>query len=234
MKALIALFATVSLFPTVAVAQQAAAVEAPADVSITTCSVSGDASSPSVSFSLSGPSAIGGISGGVIAGIMTTPSIDGGPPMVTAMAIKTKGAGANDRVAKPNVKHPELMRAHAPGNDGSKDAIKTRGCSGPERLAAPTGKPVSTPGGQVIGNRGVITPQATCSISADGSTIGVSGLPLPSVSKVSVQDLHFVSSSDAMVAAAGPGGGPRVLSRCIGADGAPSEVTMLLLPAVQK
>ena len=133
-----------------------------------------------------------------------------------------------------NNKHPELMRAHTPASDATKDAIKTKGCGGSERVAATAGMPIRNPGGQVVGNSRGLAPRASCSISADGSSVSVSGLPLPSSSKVSIQDLHFVSSSDAIVAAAGPGGGPRVIARCSSADGSPSQMTMLLLPAVQK
>ena len=234
MKALFALFVTVSLLPAVAFAQQTTAVEAPADLSITTCSVTSDASSRSASFSLLGPSAIGGIAGGVVARITTTPSSDGGPPTVTARAINTKGSGAVARSAMVNNKHPELMRAHTPIGDPTEHAIQTKGCGGSERIAATTGTPIRNPGGQVVGNSRGFTPRATCSISADGSSVSVSGLPLPSSSKVSIQDLHFVSSSNAIVTGAGPGAGPHVLARCSGAGGAPSDVAMLLLPSVQK
>ena len=214
MKALFGLFASVSLLPTGASAQPTMAVAPPADVSIMTCSISSDASSRGVSFTLLGSSPIAGISGGVVARITTSPSRDGGPPIVTAHAIKTKGARANDKTAVANNKHPDLMRAHAPGGDGGKAATKTMGCDGSQRIAATTGAPA-------------------CSVSADGLSVSVSGLPLPSSSKVSIQDLRFVSSSDARVVAAGAGGGPHV-GRCSGVDGAPSDVTMLLLPAVQK
>jgi hypothetical protein len=250
MKALFALFATVSLLPAVAFAQQTTAVEAPADLAITTCSVTSDASSRSASFSWGssnsgqspkGAELVGGAIGGgggiasaAIVRITTTPSSNGSPPTVTAMAINTKGMVSGDRTAMLNNKHPELMRAHAPASDPTEHSIKTKGCGGSERIAATTGTPIRNPGGQVVGNSRGFTPRATCSISADGSSVSVSGLPLPSPSKVSIQDLHFVSSSDAIVTGGGPGGGPRVLSRCSGADGALSEVTMLLLPAVQK
>ena len=233
MKALFALFATVSLLPAVAFAQQTTAVEAPADLSIKTCSVTNDASSHS-SCNLLGPSAIGGIAGGVVARVTTIPTGDCGPQKATAMAIKTKGAGANDRSATVNNKHPELMRAHTPIGDPTEHAIQTKGCGSSERIAATTGTPIRNPGGRVVGNSRGFTPRATCSISADGSSVSVSGLPLPSSSKVSIQDLHFVSSSNAIVTGAGPGAGPHVLARCSGAGGAPSDVAMLLLPSVQK
>lgn len=214
MKALFGLFASVSLLPTGALAEPTMAVAPPADVAVVSCSISSDASSRGVSLTVLGSSAIAGISGGVVARITTSPSRDGGPPDVTAHAIKTKGAGANDRKAVPNVKHPELMRALAPSGDGGKAATTTKGCDGSQRTAATAGA-------------------TACSVSADGLSVSVSGLLLPSSSKVSIQDLHFVSSSDATVVAAGAGGGPHV-RQCSGVDGAPSDVTMLLLPAVQK
>ncbi|WP_394999681.1 hypothetical protein [Sphingomonas sp.] len=233
MKALFALFATVSLLPAVAFAQQTTAVEAPAGLSIKTCSVTSDASSHS-SCNLLGPSAIGGIAGGVVARVTTIPTGDCGPQKETARAINTKGSGAVARSTTVNNKHPELMRAHTPIGDPTEHAIQTKGCGGSDRIATTTGTPIRNPGGRVDGYSRGFTPRATCSISADGSSVSVSGLPLPSSSKVSIQDLHFVSSSNAIVTGAGPGGGPRVIARCSGAGGAPSDVTMLLLPSVQK
>ena len=239
MKALFALCATVSFLPGVALAQQMIAIETPAEVSITTCSISSDNSSTSASFDLSGAGTIGGIAGGVIAGrttarITTTPSSNGGSPTVTAHAIRTKGAGSNDRAALPNNKHPELMRTYMTVCAQAEHSIKNKGAGSQDRIAATAGMQTQNPNGQVSDNSPMSAPRATCSISANGTSISVSHLQLPSSSKVSTQDLQFVSSKDAMATATGLGGLPSVLARCNGADGAPSEVTMLLLPAVQK
>ena len=236
MKALFALCATVSFLPGVALAQQMIAIETPAEVSITTCSISSDNSSTSASFDLSGTGAIGGIAGGVIAGrttvrITTTPSSNGGSPTVTAHAIKTKGAGSNDRAALPNNKHPELMRTSMTGCARAEHSIKNKGAGSQDRIAVMQSQ---NPNGQVPDNSPMSASGVACSISANGTSISVSHLQIPAASKVSTQDLQFVSSKDAMATATGLGGLPSVLARCNGADGAPSEVTMLLLPAVQK
>ena len=199
MKAFIALLAGVALVPNTAIARQPVLVAAPGPASITTCAISGDASSLTASFTLTSGSTIGGISGGVIAGITITPSNNGEGPNVTVMAIKTRGAGSQDRTARAN---------------NAKD------CGSQDRGAAATGSNAA--------------PQVACATSDDGMSVSVSGLSVPVSSKVSVQDLSFVSSSKARSLAAGPGGGPHVLARCSGADGVPNNVTMLLLPAVQK
>lgn len=214
MKAFIALLASVALVPNVASARQPVLEAASEAVLITTCAVTGDASSLTTSFTLTSASAIGGIAGGVIAGITVTPSSKGDLPTVTAMAIKTKGAGSNDRAAHA------IKTKGAGGVDRSAHAINTKGCGAQAHTAEIDSSRAAAP--------------VACAISDDGMSVSVSGLSVPASSQVSVQNLSFVSSSDAKFFAAGPGGGPRVLARCSGADGAPSNVAMLLLPAVQK
>lgn len=210
MKALIALLASVALIPNSASARQPVLDTASDAVLITTCATTGGASSPTANFTLTSPSAISGIAGGVIAGITVNPSSNGDLPIVTAMAIKTKGAGSNDRTAHA------IQTKGAGGSDRSGYAITTKGCGVQESgSSAPAAK-------------------VACGLSADGMSASVSGLAVPTALQVSVQYLRFASLSDAKAVTAGLGGGPRVLARCSGADGTPSTVAMLLLPAVQK
>ena len=199
MKAFIALLAGVALVPGTALARQPVLDTVADAVSITTCTVSGDASSLTASFTLTSGSAIGGISGGVIAGLTITPAGNGVEPSVIAQAINTKGLGSNDRTAQ---------------------AHKTKGCDSHDRSAAAAGS--------------VAASQVACAMSADSMSVSVSDFTLPVSSKTSFQDLSFVTANNAKILAAGPGGGPHVLARCSGADGTPSSITMLLLPAVQK
>lgn len=214
MKAFIALLVGVALVPGTALARQPVLDTAADAVSITTCTVSGDASSLTASFTLTSGSAIGGISGGVIAGLTITPAGNGVEPSVTAHAINTKGLGSNDRTA-----HAINTKGMGSG-DWSAHAINTKGCGSQDRSAAAAGS--------------VAASQVACAMSADSKSVSVSDFTLPVSSKTSFQDLIFVTANNAKILAAGPGGGPRVLARCSGADGTPSSITMLLLPAVQK
>ncbi len=228
MKAFIALLAGVALLPGPALARQPVLDTADDAVSITTCTVSGDASSLTASFTLTSGSAISGISGGVIAGITIPPAGNGEEPSVTAHAINTKGAGQDRAAHAINTKGMgsgdraahAIKSKGAGGVDRTAHAIKTKGCGSEERSAGSDGS--------------VAVPQMACAISADDMSVSVTDFALPVSSKASFQDLSFVTASNAKILAAGPGGGPRVLARCSGADGTPSSITMLLLPAVQK
>ncbi len=81
---------------------------------------------------------------------------------------------------------------------------------------------------------GDVAAQTTCTISGDPTNPGVSvQLTLPVTSKATFKEMTFTRTI-----AAGAGGLPIVNRRdaivCVGDNGAPSDYSMLLLPAVQK
>ena len=227
MKTLIALITTASL-PFAAQAQRGAAV---ADtISRSTCSISSEGGVSSLDWSWGASNSGSSSIVGEVLRVTTTPSSDGGTPTVTAHAINTKGAGANDRLS---------------ASAGLTSPKQTQGATFGERvIGAPTScaHAINTKGTGAQSGRLPLTDAGkaprdlACRINP-GSSVTIFNPPPPSTSdKVSMQDFHFVSSSssrDRM--SGGPGGGPHVQAIvCSGADGAPSSVSMLLLPAVQK
>jgi hypothetical protein len=234
MKASIALIAMIALpLSAPALAQRRVAVPAAmADVAVSrasACSISSDGGSSSVDYSFgasnptSAPTATGrGRDGWDVATgkagivdetlrLITTPSSNGGPPTVTAHAITTKGAGA------------ERLMVDAPQSSPAAcdHAINTKGTGTAGRAALEVGAIA----GIVI----------ACRINPGKGVTIFNPPPPPIAGKVSMQDFHFVSSSEASRMAGGPGGAPHVkVFECSSADGSPSLVSMLLLPAVQK
>lgn len=147
--------------------------------------------------------------------VVSSPSSNGGPPTMTAHAINTKGMGSGNRSSGDGTQLSPQVCAHA---------IKSKGAGGPDARATPAMM------GGITG--GVIA----CRINP-GKGVTIFNPPLPPIlDKVSMQDFHFVNSSEAdRLAAAGSGGGPHVQAiACSSGDGVPGSVSMLLLPAVQK
>jgi hypothetical protein len=159
--------------------------------------------------------------------LITTPSSNGGPPIVVAHAINTKGAGGERMIGDGKQSQGVdfgQREASAPSLSevACDHAINTKGTGASNGRAA---LEVGAIAGIVI----------ACRINPGKGVTIFNPPPPPMPGKVSMQDFHFVSSSEASRMAGGPGGGPHVkVFECSSADGAPSSVSMLLLPAVQK
>ena len=250
MKTSIALIAMIALpLSAPALAQRRVAVPAAMPDALrstgSACSISSDGGSSSVDYSFgsthpaSAPTGAGRIIGvwdlatgkGHIVDetlrLITTPSPGGGLPTVAAHAINTKGAGGERMIGDGKQSQGAdfgQREASAPALSevACDHAINTKGTGASNGRA---GLAIGAITGGVIACR--INP-------GEGVTI-FNPPPPPMPGKVSMQDFHFVSSSEASRMAGGPGGGPHVkVFECSSADGSPSSVSMLLLPAVQK
>ena len=236
-KQLITLVATVVLpFSTLAQAQRAPVVPNAVFASEMACSISSEGGVSSLNYSFGASNAgskpfEGGVSADRKRGnwnlapgkdtivdetlrVITTPSLNGGPPTVTAHAINTKGMGSGNRLSGDGSQWSPQVCAHA---------IKSKGAGGPDARVAPA----------IVG--GITSGVIACRINP-GKGVTIFNPPPPIPDKVSMQDFHFVNSSKAdRMAVAGPGAGPHVKAiACSSGDGEPSSVSMLLLPSVQK
>ena len=236
MKTFIALIAATSL-PISAQAQRGPVVADLVSSSGSACSISSEGGVSSLEYSWgtsNGRDANSGMSTGrQIRGgwdlavgkklrLITTPSTNGEPPTVVAHAINTKGMGAGKQSQGADLRTRESSSPSM--SEVCAHVSNTKGTVAQNDGAAP-----------VMG--GITGGVIACRINP-GKGVTIFNPPPPSIpDKVSFQDFHFVRSSEAssLVAAAGPGGGPRVQAiACSNADGAPTSVSMLLLPSVQK
>ena len=206
-KTFIALVAALSL-PVSALAQRAPALTDATAPSEATCSFSSDGSASSLDFSWGASQPSNPI--GQVLRVISTPSSSGGAPTISAHAINTKGTGSqNNRMTNP-----------AGGPDVKAHAINTKG--------------TGCQNGRISADAAKAPEGLACRINPGKGVTIFNPPPPPIADKVAVQNFQFTGAYPSNSRMSGPGGGPRVQAIvCSGPDGGPSDIAMLLLPAVR-
>ena len=146
-------------------------------------------------------------------------------PPVTWHAINTKGTGGNREITPPST-------CDSSGSSSPTDHAVYEGAGANDRNHDPHSY-IGAGAGRHKDMIDVVLITTTCAISGGPASPVVSvHMTVPASSKATFKELSFTRST-----APGPGGGPNVKRNaivCAATDGAPSDISMLLLPAVQK